>query len=145
MSGRRGFTLLEVIVASLIMGIAVAGILSGLSTAARNAARLSQSDRAVLFARSKMDEIVSDLKLPRYTPLQGSFDKKAAGGVDAGWTARITAFETVPNPSPGLWSFDRVQLEVWWMDGKTRRTFAMDGYRRSFLRPEDFDGPNLKK
>ena len=36
---RRGFTLLEVLVASLIMAIAVAGLLSNLSTSLRNADR----------------------------------------------------------------------------------------------------------
>ncbi len=60
MTGRRGFTLLEVMVASLIMGIAVAGVLSGLAGAARNASRLTDYDRATLVAKQKMDELLLD-------------------------------------------------------------------------------------
>src|ERR1700732_4798184 len=56
----KGFTLIEVLVAAAIMGIAVAGILGGLSTAARNASKLTQMDRAALLARQKMDEILVD-------------------------------------------------------------------------------------
>ena len=59
-SSQRGFTLLEVMVAALVMGIAVAGVLSGLAGAARNAARLTEYDRATLVAKQKMDELLAD-------------------------------------------------------------------------------------
>ena len=57
---QSGFTLLEVLVATLIMGIAVAGILSGMAGASRNAARLTDIDRATLLAKQKMDELLLD-------------------------------------------------------------------------------------
>ena len=41
-TGKRGFTLLEMIVATTIMGIAVAGLMSGISSTTRNAARLAR-------------------------------------------------------------------------------------------------------
>ena len=41
----RGFTLLEMIVATTIMGVAVTGLLAGLSGATRNAARLRDYER----------------------------------------------------------------------------------------------------
>jgi len=53
---RAGFTLLEVLVATVIMGIAVAGLIAGLSQSVRNAARLSDYDRAAMLARTKMNE-----------------------------------------------------------------------------------------
>ena len=62
---RRGFTLLEMMVATLIMGIAVVGLLSGISAATRNAARVGDADRAVLLARTKMDELLLDRNLAR--------------------------------------------------------------------------------
>jgi prepilin-type N-terminal cleavage/methylation domain-containing protein len=38
---RAGFTLLEMMVATVIMGIAVVGLLSGISSSMRNAAKLT--------------------------------------------------------------------------------------------------------
>ena len=64
MKHQRGFTLLEVLVATAIMGIAVTGILSAISGASRNAARLTEYDRATLLARQRMDEILVDHKFP---------------------------------------------------------------------------------
>jgi general secretion pathway protein I len=133
----RGFTLLEVLVATLIMGIAVAGVLGAISQSTRNASRLTQYDRASLLARQKMDELLVDLKLPRKTALQGLWDPTQAGGVPAGWRATVIPFESRPGASPGEWIVDRVQLEIWWMDGQTRRAFALEGYRRGMLRPGD--------
>jgi prepilin-type N-terminal cleavage/methylation domain-containing protein len=132
-----GFTLLEVLVAAMIMGIAVAGILSGLSVAARTAARLTQYDRATLLARQKMDELLADQNLPRATPLQGVWDPALTGGIPAGWNARVDPFEMTPDAAPGRWVLDRVQLEIWWMDGQTRRAFTLEGFRRGILRKGD--------
>ncbi len=126
-----GFTLLEVMVASLIMGIAVAGALSAIGTAARNASRLTQYDRATLVARQKMNELLVDPNAPRNTPLAGNWD------ANAGWTARITPYEAAPGSGPGQWDVDRIELEVWWMDGTTRRAFSLEGFRRGVLQRGD--------
>ncbi len=131
MKQQRGFTLLEVLVATVIMGIAVAGVLNGLAGASRNASHLTEYDRATLLARSKMDELLADHRVPRKTPLEGAFPD---GG---GWHARISPFETAAGAGPGNWVLDRVELEIWWLNGNTRRTFTLEGYRRSLLQPGD--------
>ena len=66
---RRGFTLLEVLVATVIMAIAVSGVLAALSTSVRNATRLTDRDRASVFARRKMEELLVDKRLPRHLSL----------------------------------------------------------------------------
>jgi general secretion pathway protein I len=128
---QKGFTLIEVLVATLIMGIAVTGLLSGLAAASRNAARLTDYDRATLLAKSKMDELLVDHKLPRKTPLGATFDPALCGGVTAGWNAVITPFETAPGGGAGRWVVDRIELEIWWMNGATRRAYSLEGFRRS--------------
>jgi general secretion pathway protein I len=133
----RGFTLLEVLVATLIMGIAVSGILSGLAGAARNAARLSEYDRATILAKGKMDELLINRALPRNQTLEGAFDPSLTAGVQAGWRARVAPFEAAPGTGPGSPGIDRVELEVWWMSGETRRSFNLEGFRRNLLRMGD--------
>jgi type II secretory pathway pseudopilin PulG len=123
--------LLEVLVATLIMGIAVAGVLSGLSTSVRNAARLTQYDRSTLLARQKMDELLLDNSIQRGSPLAGSF------GPTSGWTATVQPYEAAPGTGPGQWIVDRVELQIWWMDGATRHEFSLEGFRRGVMKAGD--------
>ncbi len=134
---RRGFTLLEVLVAAVIMGIAVAGLMGGLVTSTRNAARLSQYDRATLLAREKMDELLVASQLPRSQPMQGAFDLASTGGQPIQWSATILPFETAPGAGPGQWVVDRIQLQISWMDGVTRHQFSLEGFRRGVLQMGD--------
>jgi general secretion pathway protein I len=123
----RGFTLLEVLVATVIMGIAVAGVLSALSGSLSNAARLTDYDRAALVARHKMDELLVDTQLPRFATHEGAWEL-------GGWRARITPFEHTPGAGPGSMVLDRIELEIWWQSGSTRRAFTLEGFRRGVLK-----------
>ena len=89
----RGFTLLEVLVATLIMAVAVTGLLSALSTSLRTASRLTDYDRAGLLARQKMDELLLANKLPKLAPFEGTWDPALTGGLKMGWRARVSPFE----------------------------------------------------
>jgi type II secretion system protein I len=137
---QSGFTLLEVLTATTIMAIAVVGLLSAMSASLRNAARLTDYDRAAMAARSKMDELLANPRLPKGQPVEGVFNAAAAPGGRAGWRAVLTTFETQPQPQPGMTAIDRLELEVWWMAGGTRKSLTLDGYRRSALRAEDIAG-----
>jgi general secretion pathway protein I len=136
-SSQRGFTLLEMLVATLIMGVAVVGLMVEITASMRNASRVTNRDRAALLARSKMDELLTEPDFPLNTPVEGDFDASLTGGVKGGWSARLTRFEMPPNPAPGQQSLDRMSLEIWWMANNERRTFAFSGYRAHILRPED--------
>ena len=128
MRSRRGFTLLEALVATTIMGIAVVTLLSALSTSVRNSVRLTDYDRVVLLARAKMDSLLVDPSLPLHTVMEQALDPALLGGAKGGWRAQVTPFERGPDGGLGL---DRVQLEIWWMSGNQRRSFGLDGFRRS--------------
>lgn len=132
---QRGFTLLEVMVATVIMGIAVVGLLSGISTSLRNAARLTDYDRAVILGRAKMDSLLADSHLPTLTILEGPFDPALMGGAESGWRARATIYETPRAPGPGVPILERVELEIWWMSGGNRRNYTLEAYRRRPVRP----------
>ena len=132
---QRGFTLLEALVATMIMGVAVAGIMNALAASSRNVVRLTQADRAVLLARTKMDELLVNDGLPRKTFFEGQFAAAESGAMPAGWRARVTPIEANPGMVDLNWVVDRVELEIWWMDGSTRHSFSLESYRRSLLPP----------
>jgi type II secretion system protein I len=137
MTGKRGFTLLEVLVATAVLAFAISGVLAALSTSMRNAARLTDYDRMAMLARRKMEELVVEKKLPRNVPLEGSWDASLTGGRPAGWRARIAPWELPPSPGPGAAMLDRIVLEVWWGETAGRRTLTFEGFRRGILTPAD--------
>jgi len=120
---QRGFTLLEILVATTLMGIAVVGLLSSLSTSMRNATHVTDADRAAQIARNKMSELLVDAGLPFRGNLQGSFD---AG---SGWTAEIAPFEMPPRVQPGTPILQRISLVVWWHSGVNLRQYPVEAYR----------------
>lgn len=126
---RRGFTLLEMLVATTIMGIAVVSLLASLSTSLRNVSHLTDYDRAALAAKRKMDELLLEPRLPLEQEFGGSFDQRS------GWQARLTVFEQPPDALPNTPVLERVELRVWWLSGARRRTFTLEGYRRAVLTP----------
>jgi len=135
MKSQRGFTLLEVMVATTVMGIAVVTLMSALSGSVRNATRLTDYDRAALVARAKMDSLLVDPNLPHQTVLDEPLDPVLLGGAKGGWKARVTMFEAPKGSGPGTPCLDRVQLEIWWMSGEQRRTFNLEGFRRGVVLP----------
>jgi general secretion pathway protein I len=137
---QRGFTLLEVLVATMVMAIAVAGLLGALSSSMRNAARLTERERAALLAKQKMDELLISRQLPKIAPFEGLFDPAETGGLEAGWKARLSPFDTQMPPAPGQDFLERIELEVWWKTGDDVKRFSMDGYRKGILMPEDVVG-----
>jgi general secretion pathway protein I len=134
---RHGFTLLEVLVATLIMAIAVAGLMGAISTSLRNAARLTEHDRAVLLGHQKMDELLIATGLPKGVPFDGTWGPEATGGGDMGWRARLTPFEVPKGAAAGSIFVERVELEIWWMSGPQRRSFHLEGFHRSLLTKAD--------
>ena len=127
MKRRRGFTLLEMIVATALMSIAVVGLLSLLSGTLANAARVKQYDRAAMLARTKMNELLLLSPLPVGQPLGGQWDNST------GWKAVAEPFERPPNAGPGMLQLVRINLEVWWMADNQRKSVTLEGFRRVMI------------
>lgn len=143
-ASERGFTLLEVLVATVVLAVAVSSLISSLTTSLKTAARVTEYDRAAMLARRKMDEITADKRLPRNVLFQGVYNPAETNGSPSGWIARISAFELPPNPGPGMPIVERMDVEVWWMDGSTRRAYNVEGFRRYYLKPQDMAGGFVK-
>jgi general secretion pathway protein I len=127
---RQGFTLLEVLVATVIMGIAVAGLIAGLSQSAKNASRLTDYDRAAMLARTKMNDLLLDVNLPFDGSVEGTIAVDQSGGIPSGWRASLRPFDVPPNAMPGTVVLQRVALELWWLPASgTRRSIQLESYR----------------
>jgi hypothetical protein len=106
------------------MGIAVVGLIAGLSQSVRNAARLTDYDRAAMQARTKMNDLLLDPALPFEGRVQGAFDETH------GWQAELRPYDAPPNAGPGTKILQQIALEIWWQpESGPRRTLDLAGYR----------------
>jgi general secretion pathway protein I len=121
---RRAFTLLEVLVASTIMAIAVGTIFAALSTSLSTASRVTARDQAALQAKRILDDLLANTTLPRGQQLQGHLNT-AQYGMEADWRALVSPMES----APGGWAVDRVALELVWRAGGKPGSIQLDGYR----------------
>ena len=110
-AGQRGFTLLEVLVATVMLAVAISGLMSALSTSLRGASRVTEYDRAAMLARRKMDEIIAERRLPRNMMFEGAYNPAETNGSPSGWRAQVAGFELPPNPRPGVPIVDRIDVK----------------------------------
>jgi len=87
MSRKRGFTLLEVVVALAIMGIGVATALSIFSGSLKNIRRIDLAHRAMSHAENVMNEILTDENIREPRDFSGDLDE------EFNYTASVTLWE----------------------------------------------------
>ncbi len=131
-SPRAGFTLLEVLVATVIMGVAITALITGLSQSVKNASRLADYDRAVMLARTRMNDLLLDVNLPFDGSVSGDFPPDQSGGMTSGWKAVLKPFDIPPNALGGTVVLQEVGLDIWWQpETGGRRTVHLDSYRQT--------------
>jgi hypothetical protein len=114
------------------MGIAVAGLITGLSQSVKNASRLTDYDRAVMLAHTKMNDLLLDVNLPFDGTVEGQFGADQSGGIPGGWRASLRPFDVPPRAQPGTVILQRIALELWWQPSSgTRRAIQLESYRQT--------------
>lgn len=125
-SNESGFTLIEMLVATLIMAIAVTALMSNLSTSTNNLLSAADIDRLTSLSKSKMDELI--VQPGRMDGVyEGVLDADAQGQVRGRWRAVVTLGAMSPT---GLDRLERIQLDTWIQIGSKRRTLQLETYRR---------------
>ncbi len=124
---RTGFSLLEMIVAIALLGLAVAGLISMINTSLAGAAMTREYARAAMLAKTRMNELLTRRPIPLGTPLQGSFGKAS------GWEAEATTAFGFGTSATGS-QLVRIDLKIWWESGGERKSIDFEGYRRVRIR-----------
>lgn len=97
----RGFTLLEVLVASAIVAVAVGAALEALSSGLDGARRAAAATERALLARSMIDSVGAE----------GALEAGATeGALEGGGAWRVSVARIDDGAGPGLWRID-VALE----------------------------------
>ena len=127
-----GFTLLEVLVATAVLGTAVAALFSLLSGALANARRLEAPEQALLLARSQMNELLATqdeasgaTALPLDQQVRGRWDDRYR------WEAIAKRVPTPEQPGPGETIVVHVVLNTFWKteSGEQEKSMTLETYQ----------------
>ena len=121
----HGFTLLEVLVAMALLGIAVAALMSGLSGSLRNLARTETYEKATLVGRSQLNRLLIEQTLVPGR-VAGRWDETFRWEAEIRrWNPAASAEQQVALPPLVL-----VTLTVFWKgaSGEQRATFETCKY-----------------
>lgn len=129
-SRRAGFTLIEVLVATVILAVGASALLSNLSTSTNNLIRATDSDKLTFYAKRKMDELIALRQVPPGVWFEGTFEEDANKKATAGWRARVIPMRGV-SLSYSL-RLDRLEMEAWVATGvDKRKTLTLVTYRQT--------------
>ncbi len=113
----QGFTLIETLVAMMILSIAIVTIFQLFSGSLR-AGKLSDNyTRAVFHAKEKMEEILISEKMAE-GDFQGRFDDEFQ------WKAEIRRSDTLKDSSPPINTF-AIRVEVFWRESESPKTITV--------------------
>ena len=130
-TARRGFSLLEMLVATALLGAVIIGLLTLVTSSLSNAVVVREYDRAAMLGKAKMNELMMVSPLPIDQPLSGRYDE------DWRWEAVVTPFEAIPPVRVGGLMILRIQLLISWRNAAGDRQSELIGYRSVRILPED--------
>jgi type II secretion system protein I len=113
-----GFTLLEVLIATLLVGTVFVAVVGLLSQSLRNVDRMKPHERALLHAQEKMSEVLLREELE-----PGMVSGEWEDGYR--WQVRITSSQ--PNPALQNASFDlfQVHVQISWDQRETPKAYSV--------------------
>lgn len=126
MTRKNGFSLLEVAVATLLLGVAAAGMLNAIGSSVSATVATRDYSEASLLARSCMNELLARRALEPGTTLRGKHEPASE------WEAFVEPLEGFGADASGN-ILVRIQLDWRWTPGDERKSIRLEGYRRSRL------------
>jgi general secretion pathway protein I len=114
-----GFTLLEVLLATMIIGSVFVAVVGLLSQSLRNIERMNPQDAAIAHAREKMNAILVSETLEPQT---------SSGRWDDGyrWEAQISFLQPSSSIRAGSSTLFRIHLQVRWGEEAVPKTYVVE-------------------
>ncbi len=124
----RGFSLIEVMISSVIFAVSVAGVVSAFHTSTRLSAHFEHETAAALIGESVLEELIlkarGDADLAPNATISRTYDAKGDQSPLGPYTARWTV--TPNEPIAGL---KQIALTVTWAEETTTRRVAFTTVR----------------
>jgi prepilin-type N-terminal cleavage/methylation domain-containing protein len=124
-AGREGFTLIEVMVTLLLIGIVIPAIMHAITAAAMAASSAHRRDDAAALANSEMTSLILAVNQGQNPTLTGELDQD---GFAYTWEATITPW----NQDTSSMGIQDIDLTLKWTDGghQTSMTVSSLAYNR---------------
>ncbi|WP_374355810.1 prepilin-type N-terminal cleavage/methylation domain-containing protein [Chitinimonas sp.] len=133
---QAGFTLIEVLVALVILGIGIASILSAYSGSLRLMQRARDHASAGLLARSKLDETLAT----ENAEISDDGREERYNGTLFGYRITTTPVDLVSKSLaeklPGAPRLEEVKVEVFWGEEGQQQRYVMSSYRNALSKPD---------
>ncbi len=115
----KGFTLLEVLIASVLLGAVFVAAMALMSRSLQNIERMSVHELVLLHAREKMTELLLHEELA---------PESLAGEWNDGfrWQVEIAPYQTVNPGQPAAYGLFRVRLTILWGGRESVRTYVVE-------------------
>lgn len=126
----RGFTLLEVLVAIVLVGTGIAAGFTAMSGNTRMEEKMAAQDAAAILARAKLDEAMSS---PDFVIAKELSEDRYAG-TDFGYRLQLQQIpiltaaqqERIPSFKRQL---ERISIEVFWGPKEAKQSYTLSNYR----------------
>ena len=137
-SHSRGFTLIEVMVAVAVIGLAATALFSLLSTSLFNLRRVDDLHRLQLAGENIMNRVLLLPALPAPALAQGNVD---GAGIDAHWVVHVTPWipDSLQGNPPN--AILKVDVEIQWEGRSGEQTMRLETVKAASIA---YDGNDLK-
>lgn len=121
---QRGMTLLEVLVAASLLGVAFAALFGAFSVSLRTVSRLETRSRVLAFAEAQMNELL-------LSNLQPGQRLRGQGQDGMRWEATTEIFDRIhpAEPAANTPAVVRVQLTVFWPGRRGEQKFTLESLK----------------
>src|SRR5213594_4648046 len=124
MKNQRGFTLMEVLVAASVLGIAATALFGLLSKSLSNLRKVEDLHRYELAAQDLMNRVLLQQTLPAPATAEGAIDN-----LGANWSVKITPWAPPTlEKKPGQ-AVLKVEVEVTWPGVSSQRNIAVESLK----------------